>query len=170
MVDFAPARAARPAGTDEGAWARALVQQCVDDVVLGASRCLPNAYGRFEFSSFRGFGERQLLKARGAYIGPDVVVGVTPLEVCVVELTCFGRYRRHASSWRRSDVEILQVPSRGCTDPDDAWPAALVVDRCERELAELRVAHENFDSWLLLALLFGSRGVPADRDRRERRT
>jgi hypothetical protein len=118
MVEFAPARADCPTPTDEGAWACALVQQQVDDVVLGAARCRPNAGGRFEFSSFRGFGERQLLKARGAYVGPDVVVGVTPLEVCLVELTFFG---------------------------------------CQ-------------DSFLLLALLLGYRGVAADGGRRERRT
>ena len=129
MADDAPAREACPACTDESTWECALVQQSVDDVVLGAARCRPNACGRYELSSFRGFGERQLLKARGAYVGPDVVVGVTPLEVCVVELTCFGRFRRRTSRWHRSDVEILQVPPRGCADPDAAWPAALVVDR-----------------------------------------
>jgi len=46
-----------------GAWARALVQSGVDDEVLAAARCVPNASGRFELSSRRGFGERQLLKA-----------------------------------------------------------------------------------------------------------
>ena len=170
MADAASAEEACPALTDEGAWARALVQQRVDGVVLGAARCRPNVCGRYELSSFRGFGERQLLKARGAYLGPDVVVGVTPLEVCVVELACFGRFRRRTSCWRRSDIEVRQVTPCGCADPEVAWPAALVVDRRERELAELRVAHEDQDSWLLLALLFGSRGVPTGRDHRERRT
>jgi len=107
-----------------------------------------------------------LLKARGAYLGPDVVVGVTPLEVCVVELTCFGWCRRRTSCWRWSDIEVRQVPSCTCADPAVAWPAALVVDHRERELAELRVAHQDQDSFLLMALLLGYRGVPADgRDR-----
>jgi len=78
MVESAQARADCPTPTDEGIWACTPVQQQVDDVVLGAARRRANARGRFEFSSVRGFGERQLLKARGAYVAPDVVVAGVP--------------------------------------------------------------------------------------------
>jgi hypothetical protein len=62
------------------------------------------------------------------------------------------------------------VASCACAEPDVAWPAALVVDRRERALAELRVAHQDQDSFLLLALLLGYRGVPAAGRHRDGRT
>ena len=62
-------------------WSRELVQARAEDVVLAAGLFKPNAPGSHEFTTSTGFGHRQILKARGAYLGERIVLGITPLHV-----------------------------------------------------------------------------------------
>ena len=111
MVHLSLARLDRDRA-DADSWARDLVQPRVDDPVLAAAECKPNATGTYWFSSVRGFGERQLLEARGVYLGGRLVLGVTSVEVCVFELVFGGHLIRDTARLRRADVRACLVPAR----------------------------------------------------------
>ena len=135
-------------------WARALVQRRADDVVLAAAPFKPNAVGSCEFSSSAGFGQRQILKARGAYLGGRVLLGVTPLHVHALVLFLGHRAARAVACWPRTELEVAPIGALGNT-VDLAWPALLLADRYGNVLAELQVMQRDDETWRVLALLLG---------------
>jgi hypothetical protein len=140
-------------GLDGGtSWSRDLVQARADDGVLAAAMFKPNAAGSHELTMGAGFGQRQLLKARGAYLGERVVVGVTPSHVHALVLLFGGRTSRLVSRWPRAELRAEPVSPLGsaCAMP---WPALLLMDRYRRTLAELQVLECDDEAWRLLALL-----------------
>ena len=146
-----------PADTGSGSslpesLARRLVQQHADDVVLAAALCKPNAPGSHELASFAALGARQLLKARGAYLGARVALGVTALHVHALAL--FGGYRfvRVVGCWPRAEVYATPIFALGDT-VDPVWPAVLLTDARGKPHAELQVLERDDDAWELLVLL-----------------
>lgn len=135
-------------------WARELVQRHADDVVLAATPFKPNAVGSSEFSSAEGFGQRQLLKASGAYLGGRVVLGVTPLHVHAL-VVAFGRcIARPIACWPRAELSASPIVALGDTG-DLAWPALLISNRDGKVLAELQAIRRDDEAWRVLALLLG---------------
>jgi hypothetical protein len=140
-------------------WAREIVQTRADDVVLAAAPFKPNAVGSHELTVGAGFGQRQLLKARGVYLGERIVVGVTPLHVHVLALLFGGRASRLVAQWPRE--ELRSEPVRALGNAADApWPAVLLADRHGRGLAELRASEHDDEAWEVLILLLRG-GAPS---------
>jgi hypothetical protein len=133
-------------------WQRELVQARADDVVLAASLFKPNAAGSYELTVGAGFGQRQLLKAKGAYLGERIVLGVTPLHVCAVSVLFGGRASRLVGRWPRTELRAEPVCPLG-TPPEVLWPALLLTDRHRGCLAELQTLDHDDDAWRLLTLL-----------------
>jgi hypothetical protein len=129
--------------------ARELAQAYAQDVVVAAAVFQPNAPGNWDLSP-RGFGARQLLKARGAYLAERVVVAVTPLEVYAITLHFRGRVRRCVGRWPRSQLVGRSVPPLTVRPPG---PAILLTRRDGRDVAELRACASDEESTRLLALL-----------------
>lgn len=141
------------AGRGDGrSWSRELVQARADDVVLAAARFKPNAAGSRELTVGAGFGQRQLLKARGAYLGERIVVGVTPLHVYALSLVFGGRSSRLVARWPRAELRPEPVCALG-NARDALWPAVLVMDRYRRCLAELQPLVHDDEAWRVLTLL-----------------
>jgi hypothetical protein len=133
-------------------WQREVVQARAEDVVLAASLFKPNAVGSHELTVGAGFGQRQLLKARGAYLGERIVLGVTPLHVYALSLLFGGRVSRLVACWPRA--ELLAEPVCAlCNAQDVLWPALLLTDRYHRCLAELQTLDHDDEAWRVLALL-----------------
>jgi hypothetical protein len=142
-------RHVRPAGSS---WSRELVQARAEDVVLAAALFKPNAAGSHEFTTSTGFGQRQILKARGAYLGERIVLGVTPLHVHALAVFLGHRASRAIACWPRVEVCIEPVaPNGNAVNP--LWPALLVTNRYRKALAELQVLHSDDDAWHLFTLL-----------------
>lgn len=135
-------------------WSRVqgLVQARADDVVLAAAIFKPNAAGWHELASATGFGQRQLLKARGAYLGERVVLGVTPLHLHALAVFCGCRMSRAVGRWSRGEVVATAVCAM--TDHiEPLWPALLISRRDGRDIAELQVLRRDDHAWRVLALL-----------------
>lgn len=132
---------------------REVVQRRAEDVVLAAALFKPNAPGNFDVSP-AGFGDRQLLKARGAYLGERVLLGVTPLDVYALVVFANGRIRHLVARWARDDIVVSRVPAkRHRREPrDPTWPA-LVVSSYGRALAELQAVDRTVDAERLVDLL-----------------
>jgi hypothetical protein len=133
-------------------WARELVQPRADDVVLAAALFKPNAVGAHELTSVTGLGHRQLLKARGAYLGERIVLGVTALHVHAIALFLGNRIGRSVGCWPRAELCAAPVSALGDT-VEPVWPALLLTDHCRRSLAELQVLRRGDDAWRVLAML-----------------
>jgi hypothetical protein len=146
---LAHARLERPTATSRP---YALVQARADDVVVAATLCKPNAAGSYELASVTGFGERQLLKARGAYLAERVILGVTPLHVHAVAVFARGHIARAVGCWAREDVLATPVCAAG-DHVEPAWPALLLARRHGRAIAELQVLRHDDGAWRVLALL-----------------
>jgi hypothetical protein len=131
---------------------RELVQAYADDVVLAAAVFKPNAAGSHELTLGAGFGHRQLLKARGAYLGEHIVLGVTALHVHALALFFGGRSSRAVACWRRVDVRSELVAPRG-RDGEGLWAALLLTDCHRNNLVELQVLHSDDDAWQVMTLL-----------------
>jgi hypothetical protein len=140
------------AGSGRTLRSSALVQARADDVVLAAGLFKPNAAGSHELTNGGGFGQRQLLKARGAYLAERVVLGVTPLHVHALAVFFGGRVARAAGCWPRSDLIAVAVDAIG-DRVDPVWPALLLAGRHGREIAELQVLRRDESAWSVLALL-----------------
>ena len=134
-------------------WSREAVQRRADDVVVAAALFKPNAPGNFDVSP-AGFGDRQLLKARGAYLGERVLLGVTPLDVYALVVFANGRIRHLVARWARDKIVVSRVPAkRHRHEPrDPTWPA-LVVSSYGRALAELQAVERTTESERLVDLL-----------------
>jgi hypothetical protein len=147
-----------------GAWACETVQRHADDVVLAAARCKPNAPGGFELSP-SGFGTRQLLKARGAYLGERVLLGLTPLHLYAVELLVGGRIRRVVARSARADlaVEIVAANRSRRETGDQRRPALLISRRDGWPFAEVQVVEPDADSERLVALLLSGSSIVGHR-------
>jgi hypothetical protein len=121
---------------DGETWVRELAQQHADDVVIAASLFKPNAPGNSELS-WSGLKARQVMKARGTYLGERTVVAITPLDVYVVEVLYGGRIQRTIRRWARSNLFVSTVTTRG-RPPGPRWPALLIASREGRQLAEVQ--------------------------------
>jgi len=137
---------------DHPLWARELVQARADDVVLAAALFKPNAVGAHELTSVAGLGHRQMLKARGAYLGERIVLGVTALHVHAVAVFFGNRVGRSVGCWRRAELCAAPVGALGDT-VEPVWPALLLTDRYRKCLAELQVLQRDDDAWHVLAML-----------------
>jgi len=143
---------AQPGWPSPGPLARQLVQRHADDVVLAAALCKPNAPGSHELASFAALGARQLLKARGAYLGARVALGVTALHVHALALCVGHRFVRVVGCWPRVEVYTTPICALGDT-VDPVWPALLLTDARGKPHAELQVLERDDDAWELLVLL-----------------
>jgi len=151
-VDTHHVRGARPS------WCREVVQARAEDVVLAAALFKPNAAGSHELTIGAGFGHRQLLKARGAYLGERILLGVTPLSVHALAVFLRGRTSRGVACWSRSDVCAELISPRGRAR-EALWPALLLTDRGGSSLVELQVSHYDDDAWQVLTLLLRASGT-----------
>lgn len=133
-------------------WPQDLAQAVAQDVVLAAARFKPNAAGYHEFALGAGFGHRQLLKARGTYLGERVILGATALHLHALVLCFGGRLAREVGCWRRAEVSAHLIPARDRIG-DESRPALLLCDRDRRGLAELQALPFGEDAWELLTLL-----------------
>jgi len=133
-------------------WPRELLQARAADVVLAAALCKPNALGSHELTSATGFGQRQILKARGVYLAERVVLGVTPLHVLALEPHFGHRAARSLGCWPRGSVRALPTDAVG-DRAEPAWPAIILADDHWKLLAELQVIECDDDAWRLLAML-----------------
>jgi len=118
-------------------WPRELLQARAADVV---------------FTSATGFGQRQILKARGVYLAERVVLGVTPLHVLALEPHFGHRAARSLGCWPRGSVRALPTDAVG-DRAEPAWPAIILADDHWKLLAELQVIECDDDAWRLLAML-----------------
>jgi len=134
----------------ERSWARELAQPFVDDVVLAASLFKPNAAGGFEFS-WSGFSQRQMLKARGTYLAERVILGVTAIEACALELALGHFIVRILGRWRRVDLVVHTVDAHGTAGPSGV-PALSLADH-NRELAELQALRADHETARVVDLL-----------------
>jgi hypothetical protein len=144
---------------------RELVQARADDVVLAAALCKPNAAGLHEFSRSTGFGQRQMLKARGAYLGERIVLGVTPLHVHAVAVFLGSRISRAVACWPIVELHVEPISPNGRITALP-WPAVLLTNRFGKALAELQVLQHDDDAWDLLALLLGRTTSPQSHESR----
>jgi len=139
-------------GLTRALWMRELMQAHADDVVVAAALFKPNAAGLHELTTVDGFGQRQILKARGTYLGERIVIGVTPLHVHARALFLGHRISRAVACWPRA--ELRAVPIRALGDVvEPAWPALLLTDGHGRTLGELQVLQRDDEAWTLLAML-----------------
>jgi hypothetical protein len=118
------------------AWARELAQRHADDVVIAASLFKPNTPGSSELS-WSGLKPRQMMKARGTYLGERTILAITPLDVYAVEILFGGRIQRAIRRWTRSDLLVSTVTTRG-RPAGPRWPALLIANRNGRQLAEVQ--------------------------------
>jgi hypothetical protein len=134
-------------------WAREAVQRHADDVVLTAALFKPNAPGSFDVSP-AGFGDRQLLKARGAYLGERILLGATPLDVYALVVFANGRIRHLVARWPRAGIVVSRVSAkRHRHEPrDPTWPALLITSY-GRTLAELQAIDRTDAAERLVDLL-----------------
>jgi len=112
----------------------------------------PNASGHGEFRSWKSFGERQLLKGRGQYLGERVLVAAGIDEVVVWPVVC-GRIFGHCLGrwWRDS---LLALPSDPVGRRDALWPACVLVD-LDRAMfvADLQAVRDDVESRALIDAL-----------------
>jgi hypothetical protein len=121
---------------DGEAWARELAQRHADDVVIAASLFKPNAAGSSELS-WSGWKPRQMMKARGTYLGERTILAITPLDVYAVQVLFGGRIQRAIRQWARRDLLVSTVTTRG-RPAGPRWPALLIANRNGRQLAEVQ--------------------------------
>jgi hypothetical protein len=119
---------------------RELAQRHADDVVLAAALFKPNAPGNSELT-WAGHRQRQVMKARGTYLGEIVVLAVTPLDVFVIE-ALQGRVHRAIRTWSRHDLSVATVTSY-CGAPDPRWPALLISSRNGRQLGDVQAVNRD---------------------------
>jgi hypothetical protein len=142
-------------------WAVEIAQQHADDVVLTAALFKPNAAGNWELS-WSGWKSRQIMKARGTYLGERVVLAFTPLDVYAVELLFWGRLHRTICRWSRSELFVSMVVTRG-REPDPRWPALLIASRRGRLLAEVQALIRDNDAERVGKLLLAGNRALRDR-------
>ncbi len=122
-------------------WARELAQQHAADVVIAASLFKPNAPGNSELS-WSGLQARQVMKARGTYLGERTILAITPLDVYAVEILFRGWIRRTIRRWARSDLFVSTITTRG-RPPSSRWPALLIASREGRQRAEVQALNRD---------------------------
>jgi hypothetical protein len=138
-----------------GTWARATAQRYSDDVVLHAALFKPNAWGRVEMSSWRGFQTRQFLKAQGRYLGERIIVAVTPLEVFVLRLGVGRLGRSIVLRMPRAECRVSTVAPIGPMNATEElqWPAIVIGNARGCEFAELLLMHRDDEAARLLESL-----------------
>ena len=106
-----------------------------------------------------------MLKARGAYLGERIVLGITPLHVHALTLFLGCRASRAVACWPRVDLRAEAI-SPNDTTTELPWPAVLLTNRFGKPLAELQVLQHDDDAWDLLTLLLRCSSVRQVRDAR----
>jgi hypothetical protein len=131
-----------------------IAQQFCDDVVFAAAWFKPNAPGRWELSSFRALGERQLLKSRAAYFAERILVAVTPLQVVAIAMDMTAIFRNRFRVWPRDELAVQLIPSR--VDPRVPSGDAVRLSR-GNWFPRLEIAPlvDDRESWAVLDQLFG---------------
>ena len=141
----------------DGSRSREQLQAEVPDVVLAAAVFQPNALGRSELGSLRGLQHRQLLKGEARYLGERLLVGVTPLEVCITVLW----WRRVPSPWARwrwPRAEVLCSPVRTWGTDLRSGVAAVRLERADgRPIADVRPVEVGGESDEVIHLLLEHR-------------
>jgi hypothetical protein len=140
---------------DGEAWARELAQQHADDVLIAASLFKPNAPGTSELS-WSGLKPRQMMKARGTYLGERTILAISPLHVYAVEMLFGGRIHRGIRRWTRSDLLVSTVTTRG-RPAGPRWPALLIANRNGRQLAEVQALTRDDEAEHVAQLLLTGR-------------
>jgi hypothetical protein len=140
---------------DGEAWARELAQQHAEDVVIAASLFKPNAPGSSELS-WSGLKPRQVMKARGTYLGERTILAITALDVYAVEILFGGRIDRTVRRWARSDLLVATVTTRG-RPAGPRWPALLIANRNGRQLAEVQALTRDDEAEQVARLLLAGR-------------
>ena len=140
---------------DGEAWVRELAQQHAEDVVIAASLFKPNAPGSSELS-WSGLKPRQMMKARGIYLGERTILAITPLDVYAVEILFGGRIQRTIRRWARSDLVVSTVTTRG-RPAGPRWPALLIANRNGRQLAEVQALTRDDEAEQVARLLLVGR-------------
>jgi hypothetical protein len=135
--------------------ARDLAQQHAEDVVIAASLFKPNAPGSSELS-WSGLKPRQMMKARGTYLGERTILAITALDVYAVEISFGGRIERTIRRWARSDLLVSTVTTRG-RPAGPRWPAILIANRNGRQLAELQALTRDGEAEHVARLLLAGR-------------
>jgi hypothetical protein len=136
-------------------WARELAQARVDDVVQCAAVCKPNAAGSHELTSWEGFGQRQIAKASGTYLGERCVLALTPLHAYVFDLLLQRWVGRALRIWPLRAIRADAVePVR--PRHDEGWPAVRITTSSACTLAELQVIACTPDAAHVLARLLDS--------------
>ncbi len=131
-----------------------VAQPFCDDEVVAAAWFRPNAPGRWELSSFRALGERQLLKSRAAYFAERILVAVTPVEVVAIAMDATAIFRNRLRVWPRCELAVQLIPSR----VDRHTPAGDAVQLSRRGwFPHLEVAPitDDPESWAVIDQLFG---------------
>jgi hypothetical protein len=136
-------------------WARELAQQHAEDVVIAASLFKPNAPGSSELS-WSGLKPRQMMKARGTYLGERTILAITALDVYAVEISFGGRIERTIRRWARSDLLVSTVTTRG-RPAGPRWPAILIANRNGRQLAEVQALTRDDEAEHVARLLLAGR-------------
>ena len=131
--------------------AHAVAQTCIEEPVLAAGYCRPNLAGRFQLS-FRGWGDRQLMKAGGTYYGERFILAITPTDVCAVQTNFCDVVRRVIARWPR-DVLISGAVSTRRGDGDPRWPAVVLARAGRSIVVELEVREREPEAARLLELL-----------------
>jgi hypothetical protein len=106
-----------------------------------------------------------MLKARGAYLGERIVLGITPLHVHALAVFLGYRVSRAVGCWPRVDLCGEPISPNG-RPAELLWPALLLTNRYGKALAELQVLQHDEDAWHLLTLLLRRSAVPQSRDSR----
>jgi hypothetical protein len=136
-------------------WARELAQQHAEDVVIAASLFKPNAPGSSELS-WSGLKPRQVMKARGTYLGERTILAITALDVYAVEISFGGWIERTIRRWARSDLLVSTVTTRG-RPAGPRWPAILIANRNGRQLAEVQALTRDDEAEHVTRLLLAGR-------------
>jgi hypothetical protein len=136
-------------------WARELAQARIDDVVQCAAVCKPNAAGSHELTSWEGFGQRQIAKAGGTYLGERCVLALTALHAYVFDLVLQRWVRRPLRMW---PLGAIRAEAVGPVRPrhDEGWPAVRIATARGCTLAELQVVAYTPDAAHVVARLLDS--------------
>ena len=137
--------------TDQRRPLRDTVQPFVEDVVLAAGWCKPNAADRHHFMSFAGHGRRAVLQAAARYHGEQMAIARTPIETVVFSLG-FRSMIVDVARWRNDAVTVVMVEpwtSRHQTP----LPAFEISHRTLPSGVEAQAARSDAETLRLIALL-----------------
>jgi hypothetical protein len=134
-----------------GSWGerrpRELAQPFAADEVLAAALFRPNAPGH---RMLNPSGSTHEVAGRGIFLGEQLLVAVTPVEVILLTAP-FGNWRQRALiTARRSEVTVETVVTAGRDDP--RWPA-IQLGLPGLRVLEVRARLETEESWRVLELL-----------------